>query len=102
MLPTGGVAQAAVDAAAKATGGAAGAAGSVPDGMATIFMPNGVHFKDWTPTGTGKDYTLSPTLRGALKDVKGDFSVLSGFVLDNARAKGDGAGDHARSAAARS
>ena len=96
MLPTGGVARAAVDAAAKATGGAAGA---FPTRMATIFMPNGVHFRDWTPTGTGKDYTLSPTLE-ALKDVKGDFSVLSGLALDNARAKGDGAGDHARSAAA--
>src|SRR5918993_248482 len=33
-------------------------------------------------------------------DVKADFSVLSGLALDGARAHGDGAGDHARSAAA--
>ena len=35
-----------------------------------------------------------------LEAVQNDVTVLSGLALDNARAKGDGPGDHARSAAA--
>src|SRR5215207_8224484 len=94
----GGVARAATAAAANAVGGPLSAAGA-PMRMAMIFMPNGVNYADWTPTGEGKDYELSKTLE-PLADVKGDFSVLSGLSLDGARAHGDGAGDHARSAAA--
>jgi hypothetical protein len=67
--------------------------------MAAIFWPNGVHYADWEPTGVGRDYQLSRTLEG-LKSVKDDVLVLSNLCLDNARGKGDGAGDHARSAAA--
>ena len=36
--------------------GATSAAGA-PLRMAMIFLPNGVHYEDWTPTGEGKDYT---------------------------------------------
>src|SRR5690242_10470030 len=100
MIPEtigGGVARAAASA-ANAVGGPVSAAGA-PIRMAMIFMPNGVNYADWTPTGEGKDYELSNTLK-PLADVKGDFSVLSGLALDGARAHGDGAGDHARSAAA--
>jgi hypothetical protein len=98
MIPQtigGGIARAA----AEAAGGGAVSAAGAPLRMAMIFMPNGVHFDDWTPQGEGSDYTLSSTLE-PLADVKGDFSVLSGLALDGAKAHGDGPGDHARSAAA--
>src|SRR5678815_401971 len=85
--------------AAEATLGGATGAARAPLRMAMIFLPNGVHYEDWTPTGEGKDYTLSKTLE-PLADVKEDFSVLTGLALENAKALGDGPGDHARSAAA--
>jgi Protein of unknown function (DUF1552) len=70
-----------------------------PTRMAAFFMPNGVNHFAWSVKDTGADYELSPSLVG-LKPVKQDVTVLSGLTLDNARAKGDGPGDHARSAAA--
>src|SRR5687767_4577236 len=82
MVPAGGIARAALGEAAQgAGGGAAAAAGGLsasghPLRMAAIFMPNGVHWNDWTPTGLGKDYQLSRTLE-PLKGVKDDVLVLS-------------------------
>jgi hypothetical protein len=99
MIPARGLARAAFgDAAAGAAGGAVTASGA-PLRMAAVFMPNGVHFPDWMPAGVGKDYQLSPTLE-PLKGVKDDVLILSNLALDNAKPKGDGPGDHARSAAA--
>jgi hypothetical protein len=100
MIPQtigGGIARAA-NAAAGAVGGPLSAAGA-PIRMAMIFMPNGVNYQDWTPTGEGTDYALSKTLE-PLADIKGDINVLTGLALNGAKAQGDGAGDHARSAAA--
>ena len=74
-------------------------AGASPVRMAMFFLPNGMNMKQFLPEQTGTDWELSPTLE-PLADVKSEVSVLSGLALDNARAKGDGAGDHARSAAA--
>ena len=99
MIPAGGFARAAF---AEGAGGAAAAgvgASGHPLRMAAIFMPNGVYWPDWTPSGTGKDYQLSRPLE-PLKNVKDDVLVLSNLALDNAKSKGDGPGDHARSAAA--
>src|SRR5688572_22187546 len=78
---------------------ASGAAAVAPTRMGFFFIPNGVNIPHWTPTKEGFDYDLSPTLT-PLKALKNDVTVLSGLTLDNARAKGDGPGDHARSAAA--
>ncbi len=78
---------------------AAGAAAVAPTRMGFFFIPNGVNIPYWTPTKEGFDFDLTPTLE-PLKAVKNDCMVLSGLTLDNARAKGDGPGDHARSAAA--
>lgn len=47
-----------------------------PVRMAVLYMPNGVNETAWTPTGTGRDFELSPTL-GELKDFKSDILVLS-------------------------
>ena len=74
-------------------------AGPSPVRMTMFFLPNGMNMKQFMPEGTGADWELPATLE-PLADVKSDLSVLSGLALDNARAHGDGAGDHARSAAA--
>ncbi len=42
------------------------------------YIPNGVNIKQWVPTDSGANYTLSPTLE-ALKDHRYDFTVLSGL-----------------------
>ena len=79
-------------------GWAAGATGA-PNRMAFVFVPNGVIVPDWTPKGEGADWQLSPTLE-PLASVKDHLCVMTGLAQDNAEAKGDGPGDHARSAAA--
>lgn len=84
MLPTNGL--------------AAGSPGAAPLRTAYIFFPNGAIMPSWTPEQTGPDYVLSETLR-PLEPFRSEFNVISGLAQDNGRAKGDGPGDHARSAA---
>ncbi|HND54304.1 MAG TPA: DUF1552 domain-containing protein [Pirellulaceae bacterium] len=69
-----------------------------PVRSAFIFFANGAIMDAWRPKGEGVDYELSATL-APLAPHKGDFSVITGLAQDNGRAKGDGPGDHARSAA---
>jgi hypothetical protein len=87
----------AAQAGAAAAAGAAGAA--APTRMALVFLPNGMWMPSFTPRATGTGFDLPETLQ-PLAAVKDQLTVLSGLALDNARAKGDGPGDHARSAAA--
>lgn len=82
----------------SASGFAAGSAGA-PKRMAFVFVPNGVIVPDWEPKGEGTHWELSPTLESLAK-VKSKVCVVQGLAQDNARAKGDGPGDHARSSAA--
>src|SRR3954462_14572445 len=82
MLPRGRAAEAAAKAAA-------------PRRMAFIYVPNGCHMEEWTPSKEGTDYELPPILE-PLSPVKNDLLVLSGLTCDKARPNGDGAGDHAR------
>ena len=82
--------------AATATAAKAAAA---PLRMAMFFVPNGMNMHEFLPTSEGSDFELTRTL-SSLADFKNDFSVLSGLALENAKALGDGGGDHARSAAA--
>ena len=42
------------------------------------YVPNGVNIKQWVPADSGEKYALSPTLE-ALKDHRGDFTVLTGL-----------------------
>ena len=72
---------------------------NVPLRAAFLSMPNGFWMDSFTPKTAGKDFELPATLK-VLSAVKDDITVVSGLALDNARAKGDGGGDHARSAAA--
>ncbi len=69
-----------------------------PNRMVFCFVPNGMHMPDWTPKNEGA-FEL-PWIMEPLKNVAGEFSVLSGLAQLNARALGDGGGDHARSGAA--
>ncbi len=78
---------------------AAGQEAGPPKRLCFLSVPNGVHMPDWTPTADGSEFEL-PLLLQPLQPLRGRFSVLTGLAQDNARAKGDGPGDHARSAAA--
>ena len=66
--------------------------------MAFLFVPNGIHMPDWTPTTEGA-FEL-PWIMEPLKNVKNSLTVLTGLAQHNAFALGDGGGDHARSTAA--
>ncbi len=73
-----------------------------PTRMAFLYVPNGMHMPAWTPTTSaepGAPFQLSPILKefGSFRD---QMTILSGLMLDGARAHGDGGGDHARSVAA--
>ena len=72
---------------------------SFPTRLGFIYVPNGKNMDDWTPKAEGADYEL-PSILQPLKDLKGDFSILTGLTADKARAHGDGGGDHARALAA--
>jgi hypothetical protein len=71
----------------------------VPTRMAFVYVPNGKHMPDWTPTAEGDDWQL-PYIMEPLANVKDRLLVLSGLAQDHARANGDGPGDHARALAA--
>ncbi len=66
-----------------------------PNRMAFLYVPNGKHMAEWTPTSEGANYTL-PNILQPLNDVKEYVNVLTGLTADKARPNGDGAGDHAR------
>ncbi len=71
-----------------------GVGAAPPVRIAFVFMPNGVNYEAWAPVGEA----LSPTL-SALAQVRQHFNIMTGLTLTNARANGDGPGDHARSSA---
>jgi hypothetical protein len=83
---------------ASAATAVGGATGQPPLRMGFLFVPNGAHMQDWTPTGAGFDFEL-PYILEPLAKVKNDLLVLTGLTHDKGRANDDGAGDHARSAA---
>ncbi len=66
---------------------------------AILYVPNGKHMPEWTPTNVGRKFEI-PRLLQPIGHMKSKFSVLTNLTLDGARAHGDGPGDHARSAAA--
>ena len=70
-----------------------------PRRLAFIYVPNGAHMPSWTPQAVGGNFTV-PSILKPLAPFKDDMLVLSGLTQDKARANGDGAGDHARAAAA--
>jgi hypothetical protein len=79
--------------------GFAAQSAAIPRRLAFVFFPNGAIMQHWTPKAEGTDFDLPATL-APLEKVRAKINVLSGLMQDNANAKGDGPGDHARSAAA--
>ena len=63
--------------------------------MAFFYIPNGVHQKNWFPTGEGADFQLNKTME-PLEALKHRVHVISGLDHLNATAGKDGPGDHAR------
>lgn len=82
---------------ARAVAAAAAAGKKAPIRMAFMFIPNGAHMQDWTPTREGADFDL-PYILDPLKAHKSEITVLSGLAQDKGRNNADGGGDHARSA----
>lgn len=68
-----------------------------PVRMAFLFVPNGMHMPDWTPSREGRYFDL-PKILQTMSPVKQDLTILSGLTHDKARGNGDGPGDHARAA----
>jgi len=88
--------------AATAAAGTKQAAGTTASGvplrMAHIYVPNGVNVAKWTPKGEGKDFQFSETHQ-AIKELRNDVQIFSGFENKNAKPGNDGAGGHARGGA---
>lgn len=74
---------------------AASPMGGPPRRMVFMYLPNGMDMESWTPKVIGDKFELSSTL-APLAPVQKQVSVLSGLAHVQARALGDGAGDHAR------
>jgi hypothetical protein len=81
------------------TGYAAGKTATTPPvRMGFVFFPNGAIMPAWTPKEDGTNYQMPETL-SELEPLRKDITIITGLAQDNGRAKGDGPGDHARSAA---
>ncbi|MDA0802812.1 MAG: DUF1552 domain-containing protein [Planctomycetota bacterium] len=79
----------------------AAASGAPPTRMAFFFLPNGVDYEDWHPRQAAvadAALPISPTL-APLQSMRSRITVIAGLNHHNAKALGDGPGDHARSAA---
>ncbi len=74
---------------------AAAGLGGAPRRMVFMYLPNGMDMANWTPAATGDRFDL-PSILQPLLPVRQQVSVLSGLAHVNARALGDGPGDHAR------
>ncbi len=74
---------------------AAGGTPKSPTRMAFMYIPNGAHMADWTPTEEGKKFDLPETLK-LLEPHRKEMLVLTGLAQHHAAANGDGPGDHAR------
>ncbi len=48
------------------------------------YVPNGVNILEWIPKDSGKNYSLSPTLK-VLEEFKQDFTVISGMGHPNSK-----------------
>lgn len=85
---------------ARSASAATAAAGAdAPLRMVHCFIPNGVDPPAWMPDPNRPDAPLPSSLE-PLEALRSRFTVVRGLAHDNARAHGNGPGDHARSAAA--
>lgn len=70
-----------------------------PVRLAWVFIPNGTNSERWLTQAEGETWRIAPSLQ-PLAELRSDITMFRGLSQVNARALGDGAGDHARSAAA--
>lgn len=73
----------------------ASSATGAPVRAAFLFFPNGAIPSAWWPTGEGKDFAWSRTLK-PLQKLKDHVQILGGLAHRTAEAGPDGPGDHAR------
>ena len=66
-----------------------------PVRLVFLQVPNGIIMNKWTPEKFGK-YDKTPQTLKPLEELKKHFQILSGLKHQNAKANGDGGGDHAR------
>ncbi len=72
---------------------------AAPTRMSFAYIPNGVILEDWGVADESGALALQKTLE-PLQAVRDDIIGFSGLAQQNARALGDGGGDHARATAA--
>lgn len=68
---------------------------SSPIRAAFIYVPNGAQQARWFPTGAGKAFQLSSTMK-PLESMRDEIQVVTGLDHQHAESGPDGAGDHAR------
>ncbi|MCX6952842.1 MAG: DUF1552 domain-containing protein, partial [Verrucomicrobia bacterium] len=81
--------------AAQAAANLATTATGAPLRTAFVYFPNGAIPATWWPTGGVSDFRFGSTLE-PLAAFRNKLQVVSGLDHNNARANGDGGGDHAR------
>jgi hypothetical protein len=75
--------------------GAAAAVETPPVRIGFLYVPNGKHMPDWTPTSEGSAFDL-PWILQPLAAHRDRLTIISGLAHLKANANGDGGGDHAR------
>jgi len=69
-----------------------------PTRLGYVYIPNGVIVEDWTPAAEGREFDL-PYILEPLESVRSEVIVATELAQLNARALGNGGGDHARASA---
>ena len=69
-----------------------------PIRLAWVYVPNGIIMDGWLPDVDGKDFAMKSTMQ-PLEPFRQQMVVISNLTHGNAKALGDGGGDHARAGA---
>jgi hypothetical protein len=69
-----------------------------PIRLAWVYVPNGIIMDGWLPDADGKDFVMKSTMQ-PLDQFRQQLVVISNLTHVNAKALGDGGGDHARAGA---
>lgn len=69
-----------------------------PIRLAWVYVPNGIIMDGWLPDAEGKDFAMKSTMQ-PLEPFRKEMVVISNLTHANAKALGDGGGDHARAGA---
>jgi len=75
-----------------------GATSQRPIRLAWVYVPNGIIMDGWLPDADGKDFVMKSTMQ-PLERWRQQLIVISNLTHGNAKALGDGGGDHARAGA---